>query len=164
MGDPVLQVGADVSVDSAIAKSGYSKSDQAKLQTVALAGKAVGNSFAMFYTAISLGAAAKFAPQPKVQSDRPTFLYQMVSAKGEHLKYGVTVDPAGRYSPAELAGAELRILANGPRPEMLYLERLLHETMPIGPREGQSAYIQIQVDKGYVPPSQYPIWDSSPTK
>ena len=37
------------------------------------------------------------------------------------------------------------------REDMLGLERNLHETLPIGPEEGQSIYIQIQIDKGLTP-------------
>jgi len=40
---------------------------------------------------------------------------------------------------------------------MLALERKLHETLPIGPEEAQSFYIQLQVEKGLLPPSLYPF-------
>ncbi len=49
-------------------------------------------------------------------------------------------------------GGRLKILAQGPRKEMLQLERNLHETLPIGPEEGQSFYIQKQIEKGLRPP------------
>jgi hypothetical protein len=35
---------------------------------------------------------------------------------------------------------------------MLALERNLHETLPIGPEEGQSFYIQKQLARGLRPP------------
>jgi hypothetical protein len=35
---------------------------------------------------------------------------------------------------------------------MLELERNLHETLPIGPEEGQKFYIQKQINKGLRPP------------
>jgi hypothetical protein len=68
------------------------------------------------------------------------------------LKYGITDHPETRYTAKELNGGRLKILAQGERGEMLKLERSLHETMPIGPEEGQSVYIDIQVEKGYSPP------------
>ena len=81
-----------------------------------------------------------------------TYLYQKVGAAGEHLKFGVTDNPATRYSAAELNGGSLRIIGQGERSEMLGLERQLHETLPIGPEEGQLFYIQKQVQNGLKPP------------
>lgn len=162
MGDDMLRKGGDIMVDQAISKSGYSKADQEKLQRIAASGKAAGEFGAMVMVAASFGTLAKAVPAVRTQTDRPTYLYDMVGANGEHLKYGVTLNPETRYSTVELNGGSLKILADGPRPEMLYLERQLHETMPIGPREAQSIYLQIQLMKGYVPPSQYPAWN--PTK
>ncbi len=46
----------------------------------------------------------------------------------------------------------LRIIAQGENQEMLRLERQLHETLPIGPEEGQTFYIQKQIQKGLKPP------------
>jgi RHS repeat-associated protein len=81
-----------------------------------------------------------------------TYLYEKLGPNGEHLKYGITNNPTTRYSPGQLAGGRLKILAQGSRAEMLQLERSLHETMPIGPEEGQSFYIQKQVNNGLKPP------------
>jgi hypothetical protein len=81
-----------------------------------------------------------------------TYLYQKVGAAGEHLKFGITNDPIGRYTKAELAGGRLRLLARGARDDMLQLERNLHETLPIGPEEAQKCYINIQIQKGLKPP------------
>jgi len=81
-----------------------------------------------------------------------TYLYQKVGANGEHLKYGITVNPATRYSAAQLNGGQLRIIAKGENSTMLSLERKLHETMPIGPEEGQLFYIQKQIDNGLSAP------------
>ncbi len=81
-----------------------------------------------------------------------TFLYQKLSSAGEHLKYGIAKNPATRYTSSELAGGELNILAKGSRQEMLSLERSLHETLPIGPEEGQLFYIQKQIENGLRPP------------
>ena len=76
-----------------------------------------------------------------------------MSKTGKHLKYGVTKNPATRYTSEELAGGKLRPLAKGPREEMLSLERKLHETLPVGPEEAQKFYIDIQKAKGLkVPP------------
>jgi hypothetical protein len=75
-----------------------------------------------------------------------------LGANGEHLKYGISDNPATRYSQAELDGGRLKILAHGERGEMLQLERSLHENLPIGPEEGQSFYIDVQVEQGLAPP------------
>jgi len=83
---------------------------------------------------------------------RLTSLYQKVGAKGEHLKFDITENPATRYSASELNGGRLRILATGKREEMLQLERSLHETLPLGPEERQLFYIQKQIEQGYLPP------------
>jgi RHS repeat-associated protein len=80
------------------------------------------------------------------------YLYQKVGPKGEHLKFGITKNPPKRYSPGELGDGDLRIIAKGPREEMLRLERSLHETLPIGREEGQKFYIQKQIEKGLKPP------------
>jgi RHS repeat-associated protein len=81
-----------------------------------------------------------------------TYLYQKVGAAGEHLKFGITGNPATRYTGAELNGGQLRIIAQGERSEMLRLERQLHEMLPIGPEERQLFYIQKQVEQGLKPP------------
>ena len=83
---------------------------------------------------------------------RTTYLYQKVGAAGEHLKFGVTVSPATRYSAADLNGGRLRIIARGERSDMLRLERQLHETLPLGPEELQLYYIQKQIANGLRPP------------
>ncbi len=84
---------------------------------------------------------------------RLNVLYQKVGPNGEHLKFGITKNPATRYSAAELGGGSLKIVAQGSRKEMLKLERSVHETLPIGPQERQSHYVGIQAAKGYkVPP------------
>jgi RHS repeat-associated protein len=92
-----------------------------------------------------------------VTSSDATYLYQKVRSTGEHLKFGITDDPATRYTAAELNGGSLNIIAQGERSEMLGLERQLHETLPLGPEERQSFYIQMQIQKGLLPPSQYPF-------
>jgi hypothetical protein len=85
-------------------------------------------------------------------SEDDTFLYQKLSSTGEHLKYGITKNPATRYTSAELNGGSLNILASGSNQDMLALERSLHETLPIGPEEGQTFYVWTQVAKGLRPP------------
>lgn len=87
-----------------------------------------------------------------VGSSDVTYLYQKVGAQGEHLKFGITDNPATRYTAAELNGGSLRIIGQGERSEMLSLERQLHEMLPIGPEERQLFYIQKQVQKGLKPP------------
>lgn len=49
-------------------------------------------------------------------------------------------------------GGKLKVLARGEKKDMLKLERDLHETLPIGPEEGQKFYIKKQVAKGLKPP------------
>lgn len=87
-----------------------------------------------------------------VSSSDVTYLYQKVGPNGEHLKFGITDNPATRYTAAQLNGGGLRILDQGPRSDMLSLERQLHETLPLGPEERQAFYIRIQVQKGLLPP------------
>lgn len=82
-----------------------------------------------------------------------TVLYQKVGPNGEHLKFGISKNPATRYTSSELNGGRLKIVAQGSRQEMLRLERNLHSTLPIGPEERQKCYINIQASKGYkIPP------------
>lgn len=85
-----------------------------------------------------------------------TYLYQKVGAEGEHLKFGITKNPATRYTQEELAGGRLKIIGQGSREDMLQLERNLHETLPIGPEEAQKFYIQKQIEKGLKPPPYNP--------
>jgi hypothetical protein len=103
------------------------------------------------------GAVEKEAAEAGVQAirgaeNRLTYLYQKVGSEGEHLKFGITNNPATRYTQEQLGGGRLKILTSGSRADMLQLERNLHETLPIGPEERQSFYIQKQVDKGLNPP------------
>ena len=42
-----------------------------------------------------------------------SYLYQKVGPLGEHLKFGITNNPATRYTAEQLAGSRLRILAQG---------------------------------------------------
>jgi RHS repeat-associated protein len=86
------------------------------------------------------------------EEDGLTYLYQKVSAEGAHLKFGITDNPATRYTKSELAGGRLRILAKGARREMLELERKLHSTLPLGKEEFQKGYIAIQKAMGLKPP------------
>ena len=95
------------------------------------------------------GTTSKLPPSDK---EGPTYLYQKIGANGEHLKFGVTKSPNTRYTQKMLGGGRLKIIAQGSRQEMLELERNLHETLPIGPEEGQKFYIQIQINKGLRPP------------
>ncbi|HOX03775.1 MAG TPA: hypothetical protein P5555_16025 [Candidatus Paceibacterota bacterium] len=85
-----------------------------------------------------------------------TYLYQKVGAQGEHMKFGITKNPATRYTQEELAGGRLRIIGQGERSEMFRLERQLHETLPIGPEEAQKYCIQKQVKKELKPPPYNP--------
>ena len=64
-----------------------------------------------------------------------------------------TIEPA----TSELKGGRLKILAQGSCSDMLNLERNLHETLPIGPEEGQSFYQDIQAGKGLSTPPYDPL-------
>jgi RHS repeat-associated protein len=103
-------------------------------------------------TAATRATQLEFQFAKDVGSSDVTYLYQKVGAAGEHLKFGITDNPATRYTTAELNGGSLNIIAHGERSEMLDLERQLHETLPIGPEEGQLFYIQKQVEQGLKPP------------
>lgn len=82
-----------------------------------------------------------------------TVLYQKVDKDGGHLKFGIAKIPEKtRYTEKQLNGGKLKILARGEKKDMLKLERDLHETLPIGPEEGQKFYIKKQVEKGLKPP------------
>ncbi len=86
-------------------------------------------------------------------SEATHVLHQKLSSAGEHLKYGIAKIPTTtRYTARELNGGSLNILARGSKRDMLSLERSLHETLPIGPEEGQNFYIQKQLAKGLRPP------------
>ena len=85
-----------------------------------------------------------------------TYLYQKLGATGDHLKYGISNNPATRYTEAELAGGRLKVLTQGSRQDMLRLERDLHETLPIGREEAQRFYIQMQINRGLTPPPYAP--------
>lgn len=80
------------------------------------------------------------------------YLYQKLSSTEEYLKYGYTKNPETRYTQAEMNGGQLNILAYGLKEDMLALEPNLHENLSIGPAEGQTFYIAIQVAKGLRPP------------
>ena len=96
------------------------------------------------------GVAAKSVDEVARVGD--TVLYQKLGPAGEHLKYGITKSSATRYTSKEMNGRSLNILARGSKPDMLALERSLHETLPIGPEEGQLFYIQKQIANGLRPP------------
>jgi hypothetical protein len=98
-------------------------------------------------TGVAAGVAAEAG-----SGEADTFLYQKLSSAGEHLKYGITKNPATRYTSAEMDGGRLNILASGTKSDMLALERSLHEWMPIGPEEGQTFYILKQIANGLRPP------------
>ncbi|MCB9772147.1 MAG: fibronectin type III domain-containing protein [Candidatus Omnitrophica bacterium] len=81
------------------------------------------------------------------------YLYQKLDKAGKHLKYGISKNPASRYTAKELDGGKLKILTSGNKKDMLSLESDLHKYLPIGPEEGQSVYIEFQKRIGYkVPP------------
>ena len=92
-----------------------------------------------------------YSPLPTPLSNRPLYLYQKVNEKGEHQKFGVTVDLEGRYTARELGGGKLRKLSKGERKKILSLERSLHKNLPIGPEEKQAIYREIQRRKGLKP-------------
>jgi hypothetical protein len=48
-----------------------------------------------------------------------TYFYQKVGAQGEHLKFGITKNPATRYTQEELAGGRLRIIGQSERSEIV---------------------------------------------
>lgn len=81
---------------------------------------------------------------------RITSLYQVVNADGSHGKFGITVNPATRYSARQLDGGTLHVLAEGSRKQMLQTERYMHETIPPGNREGARAHkIYAAIQRGW---------------
>ena len=101
---------------------------------------------------VQLGMILALGTTIEAPSSPQTFLYQKLGPNGEHLKYGITKNPATRYTKKQMGGGRLKILSAGEKSEMLRLERSLHETLPVGPEEGQLFYIQKQIDKGLKPP------------
>jgi RHS repeat-associated protein len=85
-----------------------------------------------------------------------TFLYQKLGPLGQHLKYGITKNPITRYSGKRLLGGKLNLVAWGSKEKMLQLERLLHETLPLGPEERQFIYVIKQMMNGLKPFSIWP--------
>ena len=100
----------------------------------------------------NLSQAADTTSKCEDAAEAKTYLYQKLGANGEHLKFGITGNPGTRYTVAEMNGGQLNIIAQGARDDMLQLERNLHETLPMGPEEGQQFYIQKQIEKGLTPP------------
>ncbi len=83
------------------------------------------------------------------------YLYQKLDMNGNHLKFGVTDNLQGRYNAAQLNGGWLVQLTEGTRREMLALERMLHETLPLGSEERQKQYVTKQIQKGLRHPDDY---------
>jgi len=92
------------------------------------------------------------SPEFWKEQKEKTFLYQKIDSNGKHLKFGITKHPETRYTKEQLKGGKLKIIAHGSRSEMLALERKLHQTLPIGPEEGQTFYIKKQENQGFKPP------------
>ena len=112
-----------------------------------------------FGQAFARGSQGPYARSPalrmtsNITKKADTVLYQKVDKDGNHLKYGIAKIPEkNRYTAKQMNGGKLKILATGEKKEMLKLERGLHETLPIGPEEGQKFYINKQVEKGLKPP------------
>ena len=63
-------------------------------------------------------------------SPRTAYVYGKYAADGTFRKWGLTQNLAKRYSKAQLRGGWLDEVANGPRAEMLKVERNLVETRP----------------------------------
>jgi len=63
-------------------------------------------------------------------SPRTAYLYRLVDADGNFLKWGVTQDMAKRYPKSFMAGKNIEEFAGGSRANMLRLERDLVETQP----------------------------------
>jgi hypothetical protein len=56
-------------------------------------------------------------------SSRPAILYELYLKDGTFLKYGISQNPATRYSNTFMADKEIFRVATGPRADMLALER-----------------------------------------
>jgi hypothetical protein len=64
---------------------------------------------------------------------QPAELYEKYDSAGNFEKHGVSQDAGKRYTKAEIAGGEVRVVDRGPRKEMLQKERDRVETNP-GPK------------------------------
>jgi len=65
-----------------------------------------------------------------MQSSKLTYLYRLETRAGEFLKWGISSNPAGRYSSSYMLNKYLKPIAHGPRRDMLKLERMHVETNP----------------------------------
>lgn len=70
-------------------------------------------------------------------SGRVTYLHRLTADDGEFLKWGVTYNPAKRYSAREVIGRDMQIFTSGTRRQMLDLERWIVERDP-GPLNRES--------------------------
>ena len=83
---------------------------------------------------------SKPSPEPRssthgnsLDSDATTYLYRIEDPSGGLVKWGITADPARRYTSAELGVNKMRIMTYGSRREMSALERWIVERDP-GPK------------------------------
>jgi hypothetical protein len=63
-------------------------------------------------------------------STRPTTLYQLYTDEGQFLKWGISQNMSTRYSGSFMADKQIFRYADGPRANMLRLEREMVETRP----------------------------------
>jgi RHS repeat-associated protein len=75
-----------------------------------------------------------------IESDSRTYyLYQKVGAAGEHMKFGITYDLYGRYTPAALGGGRLRLLAHGPNQRCCVWSEACTPRSRLVPKKGSSS-------------------------
>ncbi len=65
-----------------------------------------------------------------INSPRTAYLYRLETKGGQFLKWGITQNPATRYSKAFMADKNMIPWASGPRSNMLLMERGFVETQP----------------------------------
>ena len=65
-----------------------------------------------------------------INSPRTAYLYRLETKDGQFLKWGISQNPATRYSKIFLRNKDLEIVQSGARREILQVERNLVETQP----------------------------------
>lgn len=63
-------------------------------------------------------------------SGRTTWLYELQASDGQFLKYGISINPATRYTKSFMVGKVIDPIASGSRADMLALERQMVTANP----------------------------------
>lgn len=69
-------------------------------------------------------------PSGNCAREQPAQLYRLETRRGQFLKWGVSQNPRTRYPAWFMRGKRLVVMKQGPRREMLRIERGLVELLP----------------------------------